>query len=99
MRAHYGCFDARFEIARRSSLVRVVEVQAVNNLAVRFYGLQHQVSALDAYEHRVVGGLREGRQRTLAGWVQPPAASPAHYVGHSPYGHCALVDVVVAGED
>src|SRR5215212_8173980 len=46
-----------------------------------------------------MGGLREGRTLALAHPIQPPAASTAHHVGHPPYGHSALVDVVVAGED
>jgi hypothetical protein len=62
--------------ARRSLRVGLVEFQAVNNLAAHFYCLQQQVSAVDAHEHRVVGGHGGGCQLAIARRIQPPAAPP-----------------------
>src|SRR5215212_6773097 len=101
-----GPWDVRFEraaasllFAKRSPRVWLVEVQAVNISAARFYCLQRQVSAVDAYKHRVVGGYGGDRPSAPARRVESPPSAPAHHVGHAPYGHGALVDVVVARKD
>src|SRR5918997_7057273 len=95
------CAQSDCEPTLREGSLRVglVEVKAVDDLAARLYGLQQQAAATDAHEHRVVGGHGGGCQLAIARWIQPPAASPAHHVGHSPYGHGALIDVIVARED
>src|SRR5829696_3839465 len=73
--------------------------ETVEHGAIWLHGFEEETSAVYAHQHRVVGGLGAGRQTTLARRVEPPAASPAHHVGHSLYGHGAFIDVVVTRED
>ena len=78
-----GPWDVRFEraaasllFAKRSPRVRLVEVQAVNISAARFYRLQRQVSAVDAYKHRVVGGYGGYCPSAPARRVEFPRSAP-----------------------
>src|SRR5215217_3714785 len=74
-------------------------VEAVEHGAVGPHGLQGETLGGHTHEHCMVGGPGAGRQSTLARRVEPPAASPAHDVGHPLYRYGALVDVVVTRED
>src|SRR5919107_1338968 len=74
-------------------------VEAVEHGAIWLHGFEKETPAVNANQHRVVGGPGAGRQSILARRVEPPAASPAHHVGRSLYGHGAFIDVVVTRED
>src|SRR5215204_1485206 len=74
-------------------------VEAVEHGAIWLHGFEKETPAVNANQHRMVGGPGAGRQSTLARRIEPPSSSPAHDVGHSLYRYGAFVDVVVARED
>src|SRR5215208_6534427 len=93
------CDPGSREAKVRSAPLRPAEISAIYHGTVRLYGLKGEALAVNAYHHRVVGRLGEGRPLAPARRVQPLASAPAQHIRDPTDRSRALIGVVVAAED